>query len=138
VTFNQLLKQGLLISFAARFSNILVQLIVGMILARLLSPAEFGIFAIIMLYIVIFYLMINIGIGPAVIQSKEVNKTGIAIYFYLSIAHCFLKKSHRFFVFTYSMFPFIAMSILNKSYWQFAKQVPMQYILYLKSNKLKR
>lgn len=57
-----------------------------MVLARLLTPSEFGIFAVVMVFTAFFNLMSNIGIGPAVIQTKEVNEKDISNYFYLTIA----------------------------------------------------
>lgn len=86
MTFNRLLKQGLIISFISQYSSVLIQLIVGMVLARLLTPAEFGIFAIIMVFTAFFSLMSDIGIAPAVIQSKTLNPRDVLNYFYVSIA----------------------------------------------------
>lgn len=85
MSFNQLLKQGLLVTFISKYSSIIIQLVVGMVLARLLTPSEFGIFAIIMVFTAFFSLMSDIGIAPAIIQSKDVNKKDVLNYFYISI-----------------------------------------------------
>lgn len=84
--FNQILKRGLLISFISKYSVIVIQLAVGMLLARILTPSEFGIFAIIMVFTAFFSLMSDIGIGPAIIQLKGLKSEDIRNYFIFSVA----------------------------------------------------
>lgn len=79
------LKSGIVITFIARYSNIVIQLIIGIILARLLSPEEFGIVAIIMVFITFFNLLADMGIGPAIIQNKTLNKNDNTILFNFTI-----------------------------------------------------
>lgn len=57
----------------AKYSNILFQLLVTAILARLLTPSDFGIVAIATVFIVFFNILSDIGIGPAVIQRKDLD-----------------------------------------------------------------
>lgn len=79
------IKSGVIITFIARYSNVLIQLIIGIILARLLSPEEFGIVAIIMVFITFFNLLADMGIGPAIIQNKDLKKKDDSILFNFTI-----------------------------------------------------
>lgn len=91
----------------------IVQLIVGMILARLLTPSEFGVFAILMVFTAFFNLMSDIGIAPAVIQSKTVNTNDFLNYFYLSIALGIILTS-LFIVLTYFLVRFYSNEVYLK------------------------
>lgn len=55
----------------ARYSGILIQLIVTAILARLLTPHDFGIIAISLIFINFFAMISEMGFGPAIIQNKN-------------------------------------------------------------------
>lgn len=66
--------KGMAFIAAAKYSGIVVSLIVTSILARLLSPADFGVVAISTVFIVFFSLLSDMGIGPAIIQFKQLTK----------------------------------------------------------------
>lgn len=57
----------------SKYSGILLQLIITGILARLLTPADFGIVAIATVIISFFNILSDVGIGPAIIQKKELT-----------------------------------------------------------------
>lgn len=69
----------------AKYSGIIVQLIVTSILARLLTPSDFGIIAIATVFIIFFNLISDIGFGPAIIQRKDLLKGDLNNLFTLSI-----------------------------------------------------
>lgn len=69
----------------AKYSGIVVQLVVTSILARLLTPSDFGILAIATVFIIFFNLVSDIGIGPAIIQRKDLLKKDLNNLFTLSI-----------------------------------------------------
>jgi PST family polysaccharide transporter len=83
------LKKAALINSTAKFINILIQVIYSAILARVLSPADFGIVAIIVVFINFFMIFADMGIGPAVIQNKTLNENDMnhifSFTFYLGI-----------------------------------------------------
>ncbi|MGG4287975.1 lipopolysaccharide biosynthesis protein [Priestia megaterium] len=68
------LRKGILSNFIAKYSNTFLQLIITSILARLLSPKEFGIVAVVSVFITFFNLLGDMGIGPAIIQNKNLTK----------------------------------------------------------------
>lgn len=63
--------KGVAFIAAAKYSGILVNLLVTGILARILSPSDFGIVAIATVFIVFFSLLSDFGIAPAIIQFKQ-------------------------------------------------------------------
>ena len=69
----------------AKYSGILVQLVVTSILARLITPEEFGIVAIATVIIVFFNILSDIGIGPAIIQKKNLSFTDLSHIFSFTI-----------------------------------------------------
>ncbi|WP_312066005.1 lipopolysaccharide biosynthesis protein [Leuconostoc lactis] len=73
--------KGMLFTFFGTYSNFIVQLIVNMILSRLLTPEDYGVVAIMQVFIIFFQLMVESGMGPAIIQNKELSKKDINIIF---------------------------------------------------------
>ena len=61
-----------------------IQLIFNALLARLISKESFGIMAIILIITGFIDIFAQIGIGPAIIQKKEITKSEISGSFYLS------------------------------------------------------
>lgn len=78
------LKIGLLYSFIGKYSNIIVSLVISSILARLLSPKEFGIVAVINIFLVFFNNLADMGFGAGVIQKKEIDNKFISSVFYFT------------------------------------------------------
>ena len=68
------MRRAILINFTSRYALVFVNLITSFILARLISPQEFGVVAIITVFTSFFSIISDVGIGPAVIQYKELNK----------------------------------------------------------------
>lgn len=61
-------------------------LIISVILARLLSPTEFGEIAIIMVFINLCLTFVQSGLNTALIQSKETKKEDYSTVFYISLS----------------------------------------------------
>lgn len=76
---------GIFFTAIAKYSNVFISLIVTAILARILSPEEFGIVAIATVIIVFFNMLTEIGIGPAIVQNKELNKDDLSNIFSFTI-----------------------------------------------------
>lgn len=79
------IKQAALINAASRYSRILLQLIFNGVLARILSPDDYGIVAIIMVFTTLFTTIADMGFGPAVIQKKELSQQEIGEIFTLTV-----------------------------------------------------
>lgn len=68
------IRKAAMINFVSKYSNIFIQLIINSVLARILTPDDYGIVAIITVFISFFTMIADMGIGPAIIQNKELNK----------------------------------------------------------------
>lgn len=82
---NNEIKEGLFYSFVGKYSNIIIQLIINSILARLISPEEYGVLALIMTFLMFFSNILEMGWSSAIIQKKEINKKFLSSVFYLNI-----------------------------------------------------
>ena len=71
-------------SFLERISAQLVSVIVGIILARLLTPDEYGIIAIVMIFITLCDVFVTSGFGTALVQRREVSSIEYNTAFWLS------------------------------------------------------
>lgn len=105
------LKNGIIVTFIAKYSNIIAQLIINSILARLLMPEEFGVIAIITVFISFFNILGGMGLGPAIIQNKSLDDKEISDIFKFSIIGS-LVIAIGFYFFSY----FIAFFYTNKIY----------------------
>ncbi|BBK76272.1 MULTISPECIES: lipopolysaccharide biosynthesis protein [Clostridium] len=79
------IKKAALINFIAKYSNILIQLLVNCILARILTPDDYGIVAVITVFISFFTMIADMGIGPAIIQNKELSNRDVSEIFTFTI-----------------------------------------------------
>ncbi len=68
------IKKAAIINFAGKYTNIFIQLIYNAILARILTPEDFGIVAVVTVFTNFFMLFANMGIGPAIIHDKEFDE----------------------------------------------------------------
>ena len=69
----------------AKYAGILCQIFITAILARLLTPNDYGVIAIAMVFIALFNTLSDIGIGVAVIQRKDFTNTDLDHLYSLSI-----------------------------------------------------
>lgn len=66
-------RRSVAIFFSAKYIELLLGLIASLILARLLSPEEFGIYSIAASVVLIGYMFRNFGIGQFIIQVEQLN-----------------------------------------------------------------
>lgn len=71
------LKKATLINAAGKYSKILLQIIVEIILARLLTPYDYGIVAVVTVFTTFFTMLSDIGLSTAIIQIKSLTKKDI-------------------------------------------------------------
>lgn len=76
---------GVFYTSLAKYSSIAVQILVTAVLARLLTPSDYGVVAIATVFIVFFNLLCDIGIGPAIIQFKDLSRRDLSNIFSLTI-----------------------------------------------------
>lgn len=77
---------GLLWKFGERITAQLVSFLVSVILARLLSPDDYGSVALVMVFITIANVFVSSGFGNALIQKKDVDNFDFSSVFYINIA----------------------------------------------------
>lgn len=68
-----------------RFSNQIILFVVSMVLARLLTPADYGTVALLSLFIVVATVLVDSGLGLALIQKKEASELDFNSIFYISL-----------------------------------------------------
>ncbi len=78
---------GVLYTALLKYSNIAVSLAVTIVLARLLSPGDFGVVAVASVIIAFFSLFTDMGLSPAIIQHKDLSKSQLSDLFSFT---CFL------------------------------------------------
>ena len=76
---------GVYYTALAKYSVVIINLIVVAILSRKIPPNDFRIIAIAMVFILFFEIISNIGIGTAIVQKKELSKKDISSIFSLTI-----------------------------------------------------
>lgn len=69
----QQLFSGVFYTALAKYSGIVISLVVAGVLARLLSPDDFGVVAIASVIIAFFNIFTDMGISPAIIQNKTLT-----------------------------------------------------------------
>lgn len=70
---------------AAKYSGIIIQLLITAVLARQLPPAAFGTIAVAMVVLYFLDILADIGIGPAVVQYKQLTKYHLNSLFTLTV-----------------------------------------------------
>ena len=76
---------GIFYTALSKYSRVFFSIFIGAVLARLLTPAEFGIVAMVSVFLSFFNLLSNFGIGPAVVQNKDLTDDEISSIFSFSI-----------------------------------------------------
>ncbi|ADQ79115.1 polysaccharide biosynthesis protein [Paludibacter propionicigenes WB4] len=84
-SFRKSLGFGIIYTAIAKYSNVFLSISIGAILARILSPAEFGIVAIVTVFVSFFNLLSDFGIGPAVVQNQDLSENDINSIFSFSV-----------------------------------------------------
>ncbi|CAG5069892.1 Teichuronic acid biosynthesis protein TuaB [Dyadobacter sp. CECT 9623] len=79
------IRRGTIAIFISKYSNILIGLGINSVLARLLSPGEYGILGIVTVFISFFYILSDIGIGVAIIQDQTLTQKDTSDIFKISI-----------------------------------------------------
>ena len=71
------IKKAALINAISKYSNVVFMLIANAILARILSPSDYGIVAMITVFVSFFNMFSDMGLGTGVIQNKELDMDDI-------------------------------------------------------------
>lgn len=76
---------GLIWSFGERITAQLVSAIVGIILARLLMPEDYGVISIVFIFITICDVLVTSGFGTALVQKQEASEKDFNTAFTMSL-----------------------------------------------------
>lgn len=84
------IKRAAFINASASYICVFLQLVFNGILARMLTPEDYGVVAVVTVFTSFFTVLSNMGIGPAIIQNKELTEDDISnifsFNFYAAIA----------------------------------------------------
>ena len=118
---------GLLWKFAERIGAQAITFVLSIILARLLSPSDYGAIAVLLVFITIADVFVNAGFGSALIQKKDADDLDFSSVFYFS----FIFSVFVYFV-VFLAAPFIAnfynMPILQPALQVLALRIPVAAI----------
>ncbi len=106
---------GLIWNFVERFFNYFVQFIVGIILARILEPKEFGLMGMLVIFIALSQVLITSGLNSAVIRKKDCSAQDYNTVFVFNIVS--------------SLFFFILLVLLSRPIGVFYNQPILKDIL---------
>ena len=84
-SLRQKTKRGLYWKFAEQFSNYGVQFIIGIIMARLLSPSDYGITALPAVFMAIAGVFTSAGFADALVRKPELKEEDLSTSFYYSL-----------------------------------------------------
>jgi PST family polysaccharide transporter len=76
---------GVFYTAIAKYSGVLISLAVTAVLSRLLTPDDFGILAVAMVFIAFFSILSDVGIASAIVQKKELSRTDLSHIFSLTL-----------------------------------------------------
>ena len=82
---NKLIIQSLLWKFLERGGTQGIQFILQLVLARLLTPKDYGTVALVTVFIAISTVFVQSGFNSALIQKKEIDEEDISSVFYISL-----------------------------------------------------
>lgn len=85
-----------------RFGGLAISFISNMVLARLLSPDDFGVIGLIMVFVTVADVLVDGGLGNALIQKKEITNTDKKTVFTANFVF-----SVALFVLVYNLAPFV-------------------------------
>lgn len=71
--------------FAGRFASYAVVFAIGVLLARILSPAEFGASALVLSVVALSSIFVDLGFRSAVIQARKLNQEQLSTIFYINV-----------------------------------------------------
>ena len=103
-TYKKQFISGVLYISVAKYAGVIVSIVISAILARLLSPSDFGIIAVASVFISLANLLTDFGFAPAIIQKDNITDTDYESLFtvtgIMGIAGCFILSSLAHFIST--------------------------------------
>lgn len=88
--FKKEMASGVLYTALSKYSGIVVSLLVTAVLARVLSPSDFGIIAIATVFIMFFSILSDLGMGAAIVQIRDLDENDLNHLFSFSVYLAFV------------------------------------------------
>jgi len=85
MSLKQKTVNGLIWSSIDNFANLGIQFIVGIILARVLTPREFGLIGMLMIFVAVSQSIVNSGFSQALIRKNDCSDTDYSTVFYFNL-----------------------------------------------------
>ena len=77
---------GLIWQYAEKCGAEVIQFIVSIVIARILSPSDYGLIGLITVFISVAGVFVSSGLGQALVQRKEIDNKDYSTVFFYSIA----------------------------------------------------
>ena len=90
MSINKEIRKGIFHSAIFKYAQYFVNLLVSMVLARLLTPEEFGVVAVINVAVLFFLMLSAFGLGEAIVQNPDLTDHDIYSLFIISILIAFI------------------------------------------------
>lgn len=87
---NLSIKSAAYVNMISKYTVIFLNLFITAILARLLTPEEYGIVAIVNVFVAFFAILADLGIGNAVVQNQSLSEKDIQNIFFWSLKRAVL------------------------------------------------
>lgn len=81
----KLALRGVLWSGIDKVGVKLITFIVGIVIARILTPADYGVIGMIMIFITLAGILVDSGFSQAIVQKKEVSQNDLSTAFYFNL-----------------------------------------------------
>lgn len=78
-------KTGIFFTALGQYGSVIIQLGLNIVLSRLLTPKDFGVFAIIQVLVLFFRILAGQSISPAIVQNKLLTNKDYGVIFNYSI-----------------------------------------------------
>lgn len=78
-------RRATLINASGKYLKVILTVLVNAILARILTPFDFGVVAVITVFSTFFATLSDMGLGPAIVQKKDLSRTDIDNLFTYSV-----------------------------------------------------
>ena len=85
---NESVVKGFMWRFAERCGAQLVSFVVSIVLARILSPEDYGTIALVTVFTAILQVFVDSGLGTALIQKKDADDLDFSSVFYFNFIVC--------------------------------------------------
>ena len=94
----QKILSNLIWRFLERTGAQLVAFIVAIVLARILTPEDYGTIALITVFTTILNVFVDSGLGSALVQKKDADNVDFSTVFYTNVIFCIILYAILFFV----------------------------------------